>query len=133
MGASTADRPTGTTRRLAGWLAVLPFLLFSLILPGTMLARDAAGGVTVVLCAGDGLVEAVMAADGSLLPVSKAPHDRHACDWTPHGQPLLHGAAPEVPVLPSQAQRLALSLELPGHLHRAAILAAPARGPPSLL
>ncbi len=133
MRAAPADRQNVTARRLAGWLAVLPFLLFSLVLPGTMLARDAAGGVTVVLCADGGLVEVTLADDGSLIPAHKSPHEEHRiCDWTPHGQPLAGAAGPAVlPPLPVVA-KLVLSQEYPGHLHRAEVRAAPARGPPAL-
>ena len=55
-------------RRLCCWLAVLPFLLFSLIQPGTMFVRDAQGSVAVVLCSGEGPVQMAVAADGSLVP-----------------------------------------------------------------
>ncbi|WP_199257517.1 DUF2946 family protein [Paracoccus binzhouensis] len=123
----------GSGRRLIGWLAVLPFLLLSLIVPGTMLARDAQGGVTVVLCAGDGVVEMIMAADGSLSPVGKAPHgDHRPCDWAPHGQPLLGTDIAAAPAPLLQALGLARVLDLPGHLHRAEMLAPSARGPPPL-
>lgn len=55
------------------WLAVLPFLLFSAILPGTMVARDAQGTISVVLCSGDGPVQMAVAADGSLVPADETP------------------------------------------------------------
>lgn len=133
IGAVPAHRRSGSCRRLAGWLAVLPFLLFSLVLPGTMLARDAAGGITVVLCSGDAPVEVVMRADGSLVPVTKTPHDaRHLCDWTPHGQPLMPGAALGAMPPPALMPRLLRPLEPRAHLHRADVLSAPARGPPAL-
>lgn len=122
------------TRRLTVWLALLPFVLFSLILPGNMLVRDAAGGVTVVLCSDGGMVEMVMAADGSVKPAPKAPAaDHHGCDWAPHGQALMDaavtGAIPPVTVM----QRLARVADRPGDLHRAAVRSAPARGPPSVV
>ncbi|WJS83816.1 DUF2946 family protein [Paracoccus sp. TOH] len=124
---------TGRGRRLIGWLAVLPFLLLSLIVPGTMLERDARGGVTVVLCAGDDLVEMVMAADGSLSPAGKAPHgDHRPCDWAPHGQPLLGADIAAAPAPLLQALHLARVLDLPDPLYRAEMLAPSARGPPRL-
>lgn len=121
-------------RRLCCWLAGLPFLLFSLILPGTMIARDAQGSVTVVLCSGEGPVQMVVAADGSLVPADEAPHaDPHACDWAPHGQPLLQGAAVDAPAPLLPALRMARVLDLPDHLYRAEMLAPSARGPPVLV
>ena len=123
--------------RLSGLLALIPFLLLSLMMSGTMLARDAQGGVTVVLCAGDGgTVEMVMGADGRL--TEKAPHDDHAdshsvCHWAPHGQPLLEIASPglaaPLPVLAMPA----FAGDLPAHLRRADVLAPSARGPPAFV
>lgn len=126
-------RQGSITRRLTVWLAVLPFLLASLIVPGNMLARDAAGGVTVVLCAGGDMVEMVMAADGSVKPAQSPDGDQHPCHWAPHNQPLLQ-AAPTAALPPvPQPHRIARAAERPGHLHRAVVRAAPARGPPSLV
>lgn len=123
--------------RLSGLLALIPFLLLSLMMSGTMLARDAQGGVTVVLCAGDGgTVEMVMGADGRL--TEKAPHDDHAdshsvCHWAPHGQPLLEIASPglaaPLPVLAMPA----FAGDLPAHLRRADVLVPSARGPPAFV
>lgn len=108
-------------------------MLFSLILPGNMLVRDAAGGVTVVLCSDGGVVEMVMAADGSVRPAPKTPAaDHHGCDWAPHGQPLLDVALPDAAPPLLQMQRLARAAEQPGHLHLAAVRAAHARAPPTL-
>ncbi|QFQ88462.1 hypothetical protein F8A10_13265 [Paracoccus kondratievae] len=121
-------------RRLCCWLAVLPFLLFSLILPGTMLSRDAQGGITVVLCSGVGLVEMAVASDGSLIPKEQAPHgDHHTCDWSPHGQPLLgSGSAPMA--LPQAAEaRLALWPAPAALPHGGMLLLPSARGPPAII
>jgi len=129
-----AYRDAGLTRgaRLFRWLAVLPFLLFSLILPGTMVARDAQGSITVVLCSGEGPVEMAVAADGSLVPAGKASHgDPHGCDWAPHGQPLLEGAMQAAPTPLLQALRMARALDRPGPPHRVEMLAPFARGPPA--
>ncbi|MEF9601255.1 hypothetical protein O4J55_02550 [Paracoccus sp. PXZ] len=124
----------GSLRRLCCWLAVLPFLLFSLILPGTMIASDAQGSVTVVLCSGEGPVQMAVAADGSLVPTGEAPHgDPHACDWAPHGQPLLQVAVAAAPAPLLPALRMERSLDLPDHLYRAEMLAPSARGPPVLV
>ena len=122
----------GTEARLAGWLAVLPFLLLSLVMPGTMLARDALGGVTVVLCAEGGMAEMVMAADGSLGPARQLPPG-HACDWAPHGQPLMSvptlGAPP--PHLAAAMAVIPVPVTVPA---RPARVPPPvARGPPPLV
>ena len=123
--------------RLSSLLALIPFLLLSLMMSGTMLARDGQGGVTVVLCAGDGgTVEMVMGADGRL--TEKAPHDDHAdshsvCHWAPHGQPLLEIASPDLAApLPVPAM-LAFAGDLPAHLRRADVLVPSARGPPAFV
>ena len=112
----------GMGARLAGWLAVLPFLLLSLVMPGTMLARDALGGVTVVLCAEGGMAEMVMAADGSLGPPRQLPPG-HACDWAPHGLPLMPG-----PVVVAPPPHLAVAM--PVTPAPVTVPARPARVPP---
>lgn len=134
MTPAAPHRQGSITRRLTVWLALLPFVLFSLVLPGTMLARDAAGGVTVVLCSDGGVVEMVMAADGSVKPVSKTPGaDHHGCDWALHGQSLMDAGATGAPPPATAMLRLARVAEQPDHLYRAAVRSAPARGPPHLV
>lgn len=121
-------------RRLALWLAVLPFMLLSLVLPGTMLVRDAQGGVTVVLCAGDGPVEMRVAPDGSLVPVEKPPHaDAHVCDWAPHARVAALGAGLEAPPVPVTLLSAGLRPAAAAHLRHADPLAPVARGPPRLI
>lgn len=124
-------------RRLAGWLVVLPFVLFSLILPGVMPTRDAmgasgsAGGIRLVLCSGAGPIEMVMAADGTLHPADTAPDHQHAaCDWAPHAQALWHGTgAVDMPLRHDQA-RIAQAAEAAQHLHHGLVVLASARDPP---
>lgn len=55
---------------------VLLFVVFSCLTPGTMPAAQT-GGVTLVLCTGDGTTTVTLDADGN--PV-EAQHDR--CDWS---------------------------------------------------
>lgn len=126
-------RQGSITRRLTVWLAILPFVLASLVVPGNMLARDAAGGVTVVLCAGGDMVEMVMGADGSVTPAKAPGDDRQPCHWAPHNLPLMQAAATGAIAPLPQAHRLARATERPGHLHRAAVRSAPARAPPILV
>lgn len=118
-------------RRL-GLLALIPFLLLSTIMPGTMLARDAHGGLTVVLCIEGGAVEMVVGPDGAR--TNKAPGDDHpTCHWAPHAQQILAsgavGMAPPVPLLLAPAY----SRDMPEALRRAEILAPQARGPPAFV
>ncbi|KGJ11011.1 hypothetical protein EQ718_25825 (plasmid) [Paracoccus versutus] len=121
-------------RRLCCWLAVLPFLLFSLIQPGTMFVRDAQGSVAVVLCSGEGPVQMAVAADGSLVPADEMPHgDPHACDWAPHGQPALQGVVADAPQPMAAAARLALWPAPPAPPHASALPEPSARGPPRLI
>lgn len=118
--------------RLPGFLALIPFLLLALISPGTMLARDDAGGVTVVLCVEGGLIEMVQAADGTL--TDKAPDGGHSvCYWAPHGQQVLDVASAD-PVAPLFLPvPLTFAGESPEHLRRAEVLAPSARGPPAVV
>lgn len=110
-------------------LAVLPFLLLSLIMPGTMLARDAQGGVTVVLCAKGAAVEMVMGADGRL--TEKSPHDRHpTCHWAPHAQQLLGISGPVLAAPRPVLLALRFAADLPERLRPADVLVPLARGPP---
>ena len=55
---------------------VLLFVVFSCLTPGTMPAAQA-GGITLVLCTGDGTTTVTLDADGNPVQV---PHDR--CDWS---------------------------------------------------
>jgi len=48
------------------WLLVLPLVFFALFSPGTMLETPPQGGVRIVLCTGEGMVEAVMTPDGRI-------------------------------------------------------------------
>lgn len=110
-------------------LAVLPFVLMSLMMSGTMLARDAQGGVTVVLCAEGSAVEMVIAADGRL--TEKSPGSGHStCHWAPHAQQLLEISGPALAVPAGSQSTLRFAAAPPEHLRRADALAPLARGPP---
>ena len=127
----------GVAARLLTALLLLPFVVFSLIQPDTMLAADAQGRMMVVLCGDDMPVEMAVAADGTMTPVSELekhqPADRHAtCAWAPHGQPLLGGTLAAMP-LPHLSQ-IALDLA-PSRQAGARLLPQPvpvARGPPAI-
>ena len=130
-GQGNGMRGKGPARRLHFlWLlAVIPFLLLSLMMPGTMLARDAQGGVTVVLCADGAAVEMVMGADGRL--TEKSPNKGHSiCHWAPHAQQLLDVSGPALAAPTPVPMALRFAADLPERLRRADVLAPLARGPP---
>lgn len=67
----------------------MPYMFFATIIQGTMLEASPAG-MRIVLCAKDGMVEAVMAADGQVRSTDGADHGGHpqpqTCDWALNGQ-----------------------------------------------
>ncbi len=94
-------------------------------------------GVRIVLCTGDGMVEAVMAADGQVRSTDGADHGGHPqpqpCDWALHGQ---SGLADEglVPLSTSLLElRVDYVVDIPLHARRVDVLTPAARGPPSLI
>ncbi|WP_347266797.1 hypothetical protein [Paracoccus sp. (in: a-proteobacteria)] len=117
-------------RRIALWLAVLPFVLMSLILPGTMLVRDALGRVTVVLCSGAGPMQMRLTADGSLVADTPTAPVDHACDWAPHGRALAPGATLDPPQALAGLSRAWLAPAPAVPQPRARPLPPVARGPP---
>lgn len=116
-------------------LAILPFLMTSVVAQGTMLTKGANDRITVVLCIDGSPVPMLMAADGTIQPVTD---DRHGsthrapdiCQWSAHAQPLiaaLPGWSPE-PALVGMTLRRVIA---PGALSRQTeIPIALARGPP---
>ncbi len=120
--------------RLAQLLLVLPFVLLSMMAPGTMAATGADGEVHIVICAGDGPVDMVMLEDGSLRPASEetpghgAPHD--TCAWAVHAQPVLSFLPDEAmgPIL--RVTPAVHFVHVAQHHRRRAVLAPTARGPP---
>lgn len=114
------------------WLAVVTFLIFSLLMPGTMLERDASGRVTVVLCAAAGPTEMVVSDDSGLHHESE-PAGRHGCDWGPHSQPgtvqpVLAALMPGMEPLP-----LRFLHGLTDGFKGADVVMPSARGPPGLI
>lgn len=137
-------------RRACGWLLVLPFLFFATISHGTMLEAGPTG-MRIVLCTEDGMVEAVMAADGQihrmddrgpddLSPNDRGPNDRgpadhsapHPCDWALHAQAALASGLPAADAAPLLALRVDYGIDIPLHARRVDVLTPAARGPPSL-
>lgn len=120
-------------RQLLALALLLPFLAFSLVKPGTMLATDAQGHVMVVLCGDAAPVEMAVAGDGTLIPVAEVPGHglKHAaCDWAPHAQPLLGPIAAALPALVQVPARLRHDDAPLASVLSRLWLAAGARGPP---
>ena len=129
--------PRVVLARAARWILLLPFLVFATFSQGTMLDAAVDGGLRIVLCTGDGEVEAMMAPDGSLRPVDAADRDDHSgdlvCDWALHAQPALdtEPVAVDPPLILELRSRYAI--DVPLHLRRADVLTPAARGPPSFV
>ncbi|SMO44651.1 hypothetical protein [Paracoccus laeviglucosivorans] len=126
--------------RLLALLAVLPFVLLSLMAQGTMVVKGPARESFMVVLCGDHLpVEMVVADDGTVIPadeyraaddtpVPKAP--KPACDWSAHAQPVL--AAGPLAALAMLTNLLPADLHVTPapRAHRAEVLTPLARGPP---
>jgi|GEM_PF-5483044 len=104
----------------------LPFLLASLLPAAVMPARGAEGGLTVILCSGQGPVAVTLGADGGPVPDGAST----TCDWAAAqpGPAIL--AAPALPAAqPAVFAAVPAAAPLPAWV--AAAPAAPlARGPP---
>ncbi|MFD1881631.1 hypothetical protein [Paracoccus pacificus] len=116
------------------WVLILPFILFATVSQGTMLEKSASGGMRIVLCAGDSVVEMILAPDGKLIPADDDRFGQHSddsfCDWTIHAQPGLD-SAPGHEVQASMQMFAAEYAPLPPlHARRDSVLAPSARGPP---
>lgn len=108
----TARGLQAALRTLALCLALLPILAFSVVAPGTMVTAAPDGGLSVVLCTGDGPLEVVLGPDGTYQPAdqnadqSGSEHgDPLPCDWSLHAQPAL--------TAPGQALLLATRIATP--------------------
>lgn len=80
-------------------LLLVPFLLAQFLAAGTMV-QSGPDGPRLVLCSGDGVVEVVLAADGTLHPVDPADHGagQDNCPWAAL---LHHGVMADVARAPS--------------------------------
>lgn len=137
-------RPQGGMRCLWHLLLVLPFVLLSLMAPGTMAATGPDGQVHIVICAGDGPMDMVMLADGTLIPASDAAlgegaapsggddHGAHhtSCAWAVHAQPVLETLAVLAPGPVLRVTPVGYVAPVAQHHRRLAVLAPSARGPP---
>lgn len=119
------------------WLLLVPFLMLAMIGQGTMIEAAPAGGIRIVLCTGDGMVDAIMTPDGQVRPDDQPGRGGHPdtapCDWALHGQSLL--AVPGADLDPPMIRELDAhpAVVIPLHVRRAEVLAPAARGPPNLI
>lgn len=114
-------------------LALLPFLVTSLVAQGTMLTTDADDRLAVVLCIDGSPVPMLMAADGSVQPLSQGQTGHKSgdpCLWVAHGQPLIDATAGP-PAAPTRDEIALRRMIAPGALSRQTDIPIPlARGPP---
>lgn len=118
-------------------LALLPFLAASLMAQGTMLATDGDNRMAVMLCTSEGMVEVLMAPDGTMYDIDDKgadPQDRTVhdpCDWAAlHGQPVLDAPPVSAPMPVRRETTSQFTPRVPLHLLKQAVLSPTARGPP---
>ncbi|WP_244287887.1 DUF2946 family protein [Labrenzia sp. 011] len=83
------------------WFAMIPFLLLSLMAPGTMTVADADGLPRIVICTGSGPLEMIVGKDGDLRLPGDQPTERDSrlCDWSLHGQTAVDLSIPALPAV----------------------------------
>lgn len=133
---SIAKAPHRSRLRALAYVFILPFLFFATISPGTMLEAGPTG-VRIVICTGDGMVEAVMTPGGEVHRLDDlAPsHDPKPapCDWAMHGQPGVADAQPITAAAPLMELRANYIVNIPLHARRVDVLTPAARGPPAII
>ncbi|MBE0412970.1 DUF2946 family protein [Yoonia sp.] len=83
---------TTKARRFLRLALLVPFLLAQLIASGTM-AKAGPDGFRMVLCTGDGLVEVIIAADGTIHPTDgENPVQHDPCPWSVTGNHAVFGS-----------------------------------------
>lgn len=82
-------------------LLLVPFLLAQFLAAGTMV-QSGPQGPRLVLCSGDGVVEVILAADGTLHPVDPTDHG-NSQDNCPWAALLHHGVVADVTAAPAAA------------------------------
>lgn len=126
-----------TPGRALRWLLLVPFLMLATISQGTMIEAAPAGGMRIVLCTGDGMVDAIMTPDGQVHRADEPGRGGHPgtapCDWALHGQSVL--ASPAIDMIPPLVRELDADhgIDIPLHVRRAEVLTPAARGPPTLV
>lgn len=102
-----------------------------------MIEAPPEGGVRIVLCTGDGMVEAIMTVDGQIRHEDRSNPDGHddrpPCDWALHGQSTLAAATATVDAVLIRELSFAYVGDVPLHVRRAEVLAPAARGPPTFI
>lgn len=135
-----ARRSSPSLVRAAGYLAIVPFLLLSLMANGTMTVADADGLPKIVICTGSGPLELFVDQNG--VPVADqdqsrgtkdlpADKDGSFCEWAFHQGPATNvpaNALPDRIVLPARVDHVLFQDQLPP---RPALLRRLARAPPA--
>lgn len=122
--------------RVLAHVLILPFILFATFSQGTMLEAGPTG-MRIVICTGDGMVEAVMTPSGEVhrLDDPAPAHDPQLppCEWSMHGQPGVADAQTIAAATPLLALRATYVVDIPLHARRVDVLTPTARGPPAII
>lgn len=82
--------------RITGLWLVMPFLLLSLVAPGYMPVQGADGGISMVICSGDGVVVVTLdPATGEPVAHEDGPTDGR-CSWAQAGVAVMPLAQPQL-------------------------------------
>lgn len=115
-------------------LALTPFMLLSLMAPGTMAMRGDNGEPEIVICSGYGPVTVIAKNDGSFRPVTTSPdHAKKStsiCDWAFHSHPASDMLVHIEPELTRSISPISISAAIAEHSSRIAVLCPSTRAPP---
>lgn len=120
---------------IVGFVALLPFLVLSMIAPGTMADVDSNGRPTLVICSGQGPLRVIVQVDGSVpssdksgAPVSHAAQD---CPWAFHAHLVVNSLPAVLGAMIRIAAPVGSIAAMSEHEQRVAVLGPSTRGPPS--
>lgn len=109
----------------------VPFLLAQLIASGTM-AEAGPDGFRMVLCTTDGVVEVVMAADGTIQPAdSEHPVQHDPCPWSVTVGQAVFAADIVLPAAMSLVTDLSISTHVVPAVHQSRHIRPQTRAPPA--
>lgn len=122
---------TTKTSRFLRLVLFVPFLLAQLIASGTM-AEAGPDGFRMVLCTTDGLVEVIMAEDGTIHPVddeNRAQHD--PCPWSMTVNQAVFGADTSTLSATLLATDLSFGVHVTPAVHQSRHIRPQTRAPPA--
>ena len=135
---NATSKVSASLLRSAGCLAIVPFLLLSLMANGTMTVADADGLPKIVICTGSGPLEVFVDKDGAPLTDQDrssqdlpSDDDGSFCEWASHAGVATHVLAPDLPAIvlpPSRVDRVVFQDQVPP---KPALLRRFARAPPA--